>query len=255
MKPLIINGDDFGLTQTCTLAIIEAFKQKKITSTTMCANGEYFEDAVKLVNENNLQNKIGIHINLTEGRPLSKPIIGDTFFCDKSGFFHGKIDRRKKLTKDQSRNVCDEIVAQMDKLISNGIEISHVDSHHHIHTAPNITDTFLLVMREYRLKKLRISRNIGDIQFIKKQLKSLFNLKLKMMGYKSTELFGSLNDLRGKIDEDKSLELMVHPDFNCNNQLIDRENYDDMNHPVGCLLEFDRGFLSQYTLCSYYDGV
>ncbi|MEN6316039.1 MAG: ChbG/HpnK family deacetylase [Clostridiaceae bacterium] len=255
IKTLIINGDDFGLTKSCTLAIAEAFKQGKITSTTMCANGAYFKDAVKLAEENSLQNRIGIHINLTEGKPLTEPISHDSFFCCADGFFHGQIDRRKKLAKEQNLNVFREVAAQIDKLISNGIEITHVDSHHHIHTAPNLTDIILQVMKEYNLQKLRISRNIGDIQIHKKLLKDLFNLRLKLKGYKSIELFGSLNDIKHEINEDKSLELMVHPDFNCNNELIDRVNYDDMHRPTGCLLKFDSSFLNKYRLCSYHEVV
>lgn len=255
IKPLIINGDDFGLTKSCTLAIIEAFRQGKVTSTTICANGEYFEAAVKLAKENNLQNKVGIHVNLSEGRPLTGPISCDGFFCDRNGIFHGLIDRNRKLTKEQCCNVSKEISAQIDRLISSGIKITHVDSHHHVHTAPNLTDIFLQIMSEYKLRKLRISRNIGDIQITKRQLKNLFNLRLKLKGYKSTELFGSLYDLKDKIHEDKSLELMVHPDFNCNDELIDRVNFDSMNCPEGCLLELDRSFIDKYRLCSYYDGV
>lgn len=255
IKSLIINGDDFGLTKTCTLAIIEAFKQGKITSTTICANGEYFEDAIKLVSKNNLQNRVGIHVNLTEGKPLTEPISYDSFFCNTNGKFHDKIDRRKLLTKEQCENVFEEITAQFEKLISNKIAITHVDSHRHIHTAPNLTNVFIKVMKNYNLKKLRITRNIGDIQIVKKQLKILFNLRLKLIGCETTELFGSMEDLKREVNVNKSLELMVHPDFNYNNELIDRVNYDDMNNPVGCILAFDSDFLDKYRLCSYYDGV
>lgn len=255
IKSLIINGDDFGLTKSCTLAIIEAFKQGIITSTTICANGEYFEEAVRLIFENNLLNRVGIHINLTEGKPLTKVIAFDSFFCDSSGAFHGKIDRRKMLSKEHKENVFKEISAQCEKLIANKIVITHVDSHRHIHTAPNLIFEFLKVMKKYNLDKLRFTRNIGEIPIIKKQIKNFSNSGLKFMGYKSTEFFGSMEDLKSKVDVNRSLELMVHPDFNTSSDLIDRVNYDDMLNPIGDILEHDRVFLKKYKLCSYYDGV
>ena len=46
MQGVIINADDFGLNEHCSLAIAEAFKKGLITDTTMVANGEYFDDAV-----------------------------------------------------------------------------------------------------------------------------------------------------------------------------------------------------------------
>ena len=39
MTRIIINGDDFGMTESCTGAIAAAFGRRLITDTTMTANG------------------------------------------------------------------------------------------------------------------------------------------------------------------------------------------------------------------------
>ena len=44
-EKLIVNADDYGLTESCSKAIAEAFEKNLISSTTACANGEYIEEA------------------------------------------------------------------------------------------------------------------------------------------------------------------------------------------------------------------
>ena len=67
-KKIIINADDFGLNPSCTEAICKAFKNSLITDTTMVANGTVFEEAVDYIQKYQLQGKVGIHFNLTEGK-------------------------------------------------------------------------------------------------------------------------------------------------------------------------------------------
>ena len=102
---LIVNADDFGLTESCTKAIAEAFRLGLISSTTACANGEAIENAYRIANENGFLDRVGIHINLTEGAPLTEGIKNDPFFCE-SGVFHGKINRLKKPGKKSLQMCC-----------------------------------------------------------------------------------------------------------------------------------------------------
>ena len=53
-RTIIINADDFGLSKGINKGIIEAYKNGILTSTSICANGECFDDAVKLAKENNI---------------------------------------------------------------------------------------------------------------------------------------------------------------------------------------------------------
>jgi len=52
MKRLIINADDFGLTKEINHGIIQADKKGILTSTSMVAVGEAFDEAVALVKQN-----------------------------------------------------------------------------------------------------------------------------------------------------------------------------------------------------------
>lgn len=224
---IIINADDFGLTETSTLAILDAFNKGYISSTTMCANGDYFDEALELAKENNLNKKIGIHINLTEGKPLTREISQDSLFCH-NGKFHGEINRYRPLSRKQKKEVYDEVKAQIERIKKSGLNITHADSHHHIHTSIFITPTILKVLKRYDIKKIRMHRNIGDISIIKKIIKKSFNLWLRSNTFTTADYFGSIDDCIVDSIANKSgiLEIMVHPDYNEKGQLIDNVEYD-----------------------------
>ena len=78
----MINGDDFGMTESCTKAICLALKKGLITHTTMLANGACFEAAVTLAHEQGIIDKIGWHIDLTEGKPLTAEELAP-IFCEE----------------------------------------------------------------------------------------------------------------------------------------------------------------------------
>ena len=83
----IINADDFGMNSEANKAIIHSLKNGICSSTTLISNMSGFEEAVSLIKENNLNNRVGIHLNLTEGVPLTKGILKSPLFCDKMALF------------------------------------------------------------------------------------------------------------------------------------------------------------------------
>ena len=78
---MIINADDFGYSQAVNMAIADCFKNKTINMP--CA-----QDAANLAKENNFFDCVGLHINLTEGKALSKECASSEL-CDENGFFKG----------------------------------------------------------------------------------------------------------------------------------------------------------------------
>ena len=51
LKRLVVNADDFGFTPDVNEGIVEAHRNGILTSTTLMANGDAFDDAVKLARE------------------------------------------------------------------------------------------------------------------------------------------------------------------------------------------------------------
>lgn len=225
MKTILINADDFGLNSSCTEAICEAFDKELITDTTMVANGEAFQKALDAIEQHDLHNKIGIHFNLTEGMPLTEEIRKLESFAD-DGYFHGKINRIRPLSKVEKKAVYEELTAQAKRLKSVGVKISHADSHHHIHTGLFIAPIVVRVCKEQKIKKIRLHRNIGSISFLKRIIKKIFNVWIGLNGFKTVKYFGSMEDveLTGIMD---NLEIMVHPEYNFKRELIDKTNVEN----------------------------
>ncbi len=70
MKELIVNADDFGLSSGANRAIIRAWQEGILTSTSLMAGGKAFDEAVDLARENpGLQ--VGLHLTLVQGRAVA----------------------------------------------------------------------------------------------------------------------------------------------------------------------------------------
>ena len=236
-KRVIVNADDFGLTESCSKAIMEAFRQGLISSTTACATGTYIREAYELALQNGFADRIGIHINLTEGIPLTEQIRNDPFFCT-DGKYHGRINRLKKPSKEQIEEVREEVLAQIQKLRKIGFDLTHADSHHHIHTDVFLEKAIAEVLLRSGITKIRLHRNIGNIAFYKKIVKNIYNRILKRQGFLTTERMGSAEDWKNLSDSERDCfcEIMVHPDFDGQGRLIDRIDYEE-DIPVGTDLQ------------------
>ncbi|MBR4909988.1 MAG: ChbG/HpnK family deacetylase [Clostridia bacterium] len=221
---IIINADDFGLSDNVNRAIVSAFENGLISDTTMMANGSAFDEAVTLAKENGFADKVGIHFNLTEGAPLTEDIRNCPAFCE-NGVFHNHINRLKPLNSVEKASVFKELSAQAAKIKAAGLKIDHADSHHHIHTAIFIAPIVFKVCKEFGIEKIRIHRNTGSIPAYKKVIKNLYNKNLRKKGFITTGYFGSLDDIGEVLPE--NLEIMVHPDFDKDGALIDRREVID----------------------------
>ena len=195
---IIINADDFGLNEHCSKAIAQAFREGLITDTTMMATGEYFDEAVELAKEQGFIDKIGIHLNLTEGEPLTEDIKN----CPRlvtDGRFNKQYDRTKKLTKEELSAIYKELTAQVEKIQNAGIKITHSDSHHHIHTGIFVAPIALKVCKEHGINKMRLHRNLGQINAIKRYIKNGFNHWLRKQGFITTEYFAYIIDIENAV--------------------------------------------------------
>ena len=230
MNQLIINADDFGLNESCTKAIVEAFDKKLITDTTVVANGAAFDLAVSLAEDAEIGENIGIHFNLTEGVPLTEKIRQCPMFVS-DGVFIGKIDRLKRLSSFEKEAIYEELSAQICRIEASGIHITHADSHHHIHTAVFVAPIVVRVCKEHGVNKIRLHRNIGNISFVKRVVKKLYNQWLRNQGFIVTDYMGSLEDTY-ITDVDRLLEIMVHPNYDKDGLLIDQSDEKD-GCPVG----------------------
>ena len=137
-KRLVINADDFGLLPEVNRAIMACFRAGSITSTTLMINTEGAADAVRLAKKNP-DLGVGFHFNLTHGKPVSSPAEIPTLISDTGAFFpRAGFEKRVLLKRIRTRDVKREFKAQLDRFEEFDLEMTHMDSHHHIHMFPSI---------------------------------------------------------------------------------------------------------------------
>lgn len=225
-----MNADDFGLNERNSLAIAEAFRKGLITDTTMLANGAFFDGAAALAQAQGFFDKIGVHLNLTEGVPLTDAILRCPRFVT-DGKFNKAYNRSKPLTAAEKAAIYTELTAQVNKLRQAGIAVNHADSHHHIHTGVFVAPVALRVCRENGIQKIRAHRNMGRIPLPKRIVKNAYNRRLVRSGFVTTRRFAYVMDIAdGAVPDDT--EIMVHPDYDKNGMLIDRRGMEN-GFPTG----------------------
>lgn len=137
---------------------------------------------------------------------------------DEKGHFNGNRIREIKIGPRLLRAIFREWCSQIERLVRRGVNPSHFDAHHHVHTIPEIPVLMVLHMR-YKIAKIRISRNMYDgserpsESLLAKN--RLYNFALKASGFRTARLFTDLATyikLCGKEPpRAASAELMTHP--------------------------------------------
>lgn len=161
MKTLIINADDYGLTEGINKGIIEGYRKGIIKDMSLIAGGEAYESAVNLARKNNIKN-LGVHIVLSDSQKIP-----DKCYRFPWGYFLGTVDRER---------VYSEVKGQIEKVRRDGFNITHLDSHQHIHMAHEILKIFIRAAKESGINYIRFPREqlTVDITDLKNTAKSVF---------------------------------------------------------------------------------
>ena len=226
-KIIIVNSDDFGISDSVNTAIVNAFEHGCISSTTLMASMPGFLDAAEKANTiPALKNSIGLHLNLTEGTPLTEGIKKCPFFCTDGLFSYQRQKPVFFLSGDEKRAVYQEVRAQLKRLMDNKIIPTHLDGHHHVHTEFGIINVYLAVAKEFGINKVRISKNVGKTSKLKSIYKTIFNTYVRSrFSMITTDLFCSANEYADIMNDpgvaDKNIEIMVHAMLNEKNEIVD----------------------------------
>jgi predicted glycoside hydrolase/deacetylase ChbG (UPF0249 family) len=128
LKRLVVNADDFGFTPDVNAGIAEAHRRGILTATTLMANGDAFEDAVRFAREIPSLD-IGCHLVLIQGKSL---LTGRPFPQTISQLLAALARRELR--------IYDELAAQVRQIREAGIQPSHLDTHKHTHLAPPVLE-------------------------------------------------------------------------------------------------------------------
>ena len=148
---LIINADDFGITEGATRAIVACHQAGTLTSTTLMANMAATEFAAARAVENP-ELGVGLHFNITLGQPLS-PTSEVPSLVDEQGNFFLRRDYEKRviLRKVKAADVQCELERQFACLEALGVNPTHIDSHQHAHVFPWVFDVVAAFAEQKRV--------------------------------------------------------------------------------------------------------
>lgn len=147
MTKIIVNADDFGLSEAVNYGIISAYKNGIVRSTTIMPGMPAFEHAIGLLKENKGLG-CGVHMTLSANRPI---LNSHKTIVDESGNFYRRITNEIIEEKFDLDEVYEEFCAQIDKVINSGVKIEHLDSHHHVHTLRSLKPVIERIVGKYQL--------------------------------------------------------------------------------------------------------
>ncbi|WP_085648803.1 MULTISPECIES: ChbG/HpnK family deacetylase [unclassified Pseudomonas] len=212
-RQVIVNADDFGLSPNENAVILGAFQAGVISSATAMANMPAFEAACAMARLPLLEGRIGLHFNLTYGRPLSRAIVERRTFCDSHGVFDLNLPRHSLwLSREDREAVQEELQAQWQRCVDHGVRPSHLDSHQHVH---NIWPIGEIVARfaAHQGVPVRLARNLGqNLSLPKRLFKGLLNRRLQGLAGVTVDYVCTPVDLRNApAPTDGVLEIVAHP--------------------------------------------
>ena len=205
MIRLIVNADDFGFNRDVNAGIVEAHREGILTATTLMANGDAFEEAVRLgASVPSLD--VGCHLVMVQGRSVFDP--SRQLPADLRSLV-GSVLRREI-------PIYEELRAQVLKIVGAGVRPSHLDTHKHTHLLPPVLDAMARLASEFEIPWVRRPFDFG-VDRKAKWTKRLVSAGMRLMepkfaralnGLKTTDHFTGFQ-LTGTLNGDGLLRTLA----------------------------------------------
>lgn len=234
-RKIVVNADDFGGSRLTNEAILRAFEKGLISSATIMANMPAFEEACQLAERHHLQHRIGLHLNLTEGKPLTANIADCPRFCRAGNYYRRPPMRLVSVTRKEALALEEEIVAQVMACRLRGITLTHLDSHHHVHNELGIAPLIIRIAKTHGINAVRLGRNCGPVRagasrahrMLAHAYRHMRNIYLVSNGLARTKYFGDARDVADVLQTTAAdVEVMVHPRLDNCGRLVDLDGHD-----------------------------
>ena len=153
----ILNADDFGMSSANNVAVKDGYEYGILKSTSLTANGEAFDEAVKQIIPACSELGVGVHLNVIEGHAL---VDEQRELTDANGKFNNSYGKLILKSYSYGNNefmsqLEKEFRAQIERISEAGVKITHIDSHVHTHAIPPIFDLVCRLAKEYHINQIR----------------------------------------------------------------------------------------------------
>jgi chitin disaccharide deacetylase len=211
----IVNADDFGISEDVNSATVELMEKGAVTSATIMANGPAFDQAILAARK--LPNcSFGVHLNVTQFGSLTKNAALNGIRNATGEFSGARLPN--VIWPSMQQAILEEFQLQIDRVRSALGEISHIDSHHHIHTKPALFPVLVWLVRANGIKVVRLTKNLypkedkpGAGNLLKKQM---WNTALRTFcAVRTSDYFGDMAAFHSNAAhlDGAVVEIMTHP--------------------------------------------
>jgi hopanoid biosynthesis associated protein HpnK len=159
VKELIVTADDVGLHRGTTAGAIQAHRDGIVTACSVCACGPELDHALEALAAVPALD-VGAHLMLVEGTPLL-PAGRIPSLTRRDGRFrphHLRFVTDYLIGRVSLRDVEAELDAQLARLTSAGLRLTHVNSHQHLHMLPGIFGIVVSLATRYSIPYVRVVR-------------------------------------------------------------------------------------------------
>ena len=213
MIEFVVHADDFGYSDIVNRCIDKCFFNNWLSETSLMVNMPASDEAVEMARRHGYSHRVGLHLNLTEGIPLTEDIKKLPRFCSREGWFNRKFHLstpgRFFLSCEEKKAVYKELVAQLIKFVSYDGLMMKIDSHHHVHTDWSIYKILRPIALQFGFTTMRISADLHKVRLGKKLYKLMYNYDVRKH-FMTTDHFDGINP--GLVANAKGeTEVMVHP--------------------------------------------
>lgn len=207
MIPVVINADDFGITEGVCRGIVKAIHAGGVTATTamVCVWGA----AERLRRWGpEIEGYVGAHLQLTSGVPILAPERVPSLVRQDGGF----PARRKEVHRPETTEILAEWQAQIEYLLRAGIKPTHLDSHHHVHGLPEAFPAFCELAKRYALParslhgEMTCALQAARVACVNQTLTGWYGGELSVKS-----LVRVLQEGTQEYPETRKFELMCHP--------------------------------------------
>ncbi|WP_372384791.1 carbohydrate deacetylase [Vibrio sp. BS-M-Sm-2] len=220
---LILNADDFGLTESVNHGIVDCFKAGIVKSTTIMMNQPGTQHAIELYHQS-LVPELGLHFTVTAGKPLSAPELIPSL-VDNQGYFLDKATLFNK-TDVVEEEVRLELNAQYQAAITAGLKINHIDSHHFGGVFKPLKAAFTRTVNQIGLPVRRIDNILSGQVSLSVATPDAFDMRFFDEGVSLAGLQDLLMSYQTAMPNG-TVELMCHPALSASEELKSLSSYSE----------------------------
>lgn len=160
-RRLVVTADDFGLTEGVNRAVLTGHREGIVTSTSVLAVGRAYADAVDLATRTPTL-AVGVHLAAVGEDPPLLPAAQVPSLVDRDGRFpltYREVLLRAATGRLDADDVRREFRAQITRVLDDGVRVTHLDSHQHLHLWPTIGRLVADLAREFSIPVVRLPRS------------------------------------------------------------------------------------------------